>query len=175
MSGKPAPVSRGRAWAAGLLFWTMFLVGGGALAACLLVPAWLEYYATSLDAAAAHERNEQLKQLVEAQRLQIAHHQRDPQYNERFIREEFRIPTPGVQIVTVDAEPTAVIPPPTPDSPKPITPWTAPLEYIEPASRSPVLAIFVLDQSRPAVMALSGALLVCSLFLIPGPRSLPRA
>ncbi|RMF70776.1 MAG: hypothetical protein D6744_18950 [Planctomycetota bacterium] len=167
-----APHATGRqALFANLLFWGMLLVGGGALAACMLVPAWLDYQAARQAAWAAHARNDALARRITAQQLQIAHHQRDPQYNERFIRQEFRIPTPGVQVVTVEADPTGIVAP-ADDAERAHRPAEPvfPAKALATARRSPLLAVFVLDQTRPAVMALAGALLTGALCLISGPR-----
>jgi hypothetical protein len=147
------------------LFWLMLATGGGSLAACLLLPAWLElrHAEARLDEMTATVAEFEKK--VEATRLQIIHLKRDPEYNERFVRQEFNVRTPGVEVVDLSpliaVEPDAAASQPAPtDSSR----WTATLE--RQTQENPYLAVFLADGKRPAAMALSGLMLAGAVLLM---------
>lgn len=156
-----------------LLFWLMATVGGGCLAACLVLPAWLEYRVARLAYAAAEQRVAQLERRLTAVGKQIEHIQKDPAYNERLARREFGIQQPGVATIHLD------LPPREPSPPVPAEPGDL-LERLaarvdEAARRNPLVAAFVLDETRPAVMGLSGGLLLTALLLSCGSLRLRAA
>lgn len=140
----------------------MFIMGGVALAACLVLPPWLEARELKREQVEARRRIAELEERLTRASRQIEHLRNDPAYIERIGREEFGIETPGVDVV-----PVAV-------SEAPIDPTDAEAEpddkfsvALERATReNPVVSVFVLKESRPIVMGMSGALLAAALALL---------
>ena len=148
-----------------LMFWLMLLTGGGSLAACLLMPAWLDLRHAETRLAEMTATVAEFERKVEATRLQIVHLKRDPEYNERFVRQEFNVRTPGVEVVDlsplIQLEPDHAASQPAPtDSNR----WTATLE--RQTQDNPYLAIFRSQATRPIAMALSGLLLIGAVLLM---------
>lgn len=162
------PVGPRSSAAATLLFWLMALLGGASLAAALILPPWMEYRVTRTAYADSLRRVEELEARLTAVNKQIEHIQHDPAYNERLARKEFGIQEPGVETIRLN------VPPPEPASQPGGTPDSAvgnPVERLalvvdEAARRNPLVAAYVLDETRPTVMALSALLLVSAILLL---------
>ena len=144
-----------------LLFWFMVLAGGGSAGACLLLPALLDHYAVQVEYAG---RERELGELIRAnERLdaQIEHIQYDPAYNERLLRREFAVTTPGVRMIPVGDSSRVVD-----DSPPALT-WIERIQRAE--SSDPRVAVFALDATRPYVMAMGTVTMLVGIALL-GPR-----
>jgi hypothetical protein len=160
-----------------LLFWLMTLTGGGALAACLILPAWLEHQATLQLHAQAEDRIAELEARLQVLEKQIEHLRHDPAYVERLAREEFGLATPGVQTILLD-RPDALGSQPAPTMVEEETgsgdqedrPELSAVigEMLE---RYPGTSVFVLDQTRPIVMVMSAVLLLAAILLLHRGRS----
>ena len=165
-------MARGR-FATTLLFWFMFLAGGGALFACLFLPPWLELRALREAYAADRQHTHKLEQQLERVTKQIEHIQSDPAYLERLAQEEFGTETPGVQRIPVEiadnAAPTEANAAPTS---QPDESFEAALERA--TQRNPFVAIFVLDATRPIVMVMAGVILVAAFVLVCRDADRPR-
>ncbi|MEP0846533.1 MAG: hypothetical protein HRF50_06875 [Phycisphaerae bacterium] len=154
--------------AATLLFWLMALLGGASLAAALILPPWMEYRVTRNAYADALRRVEDLEARLTAVNKQIEHIQHDPAYNERLARKEFGIQEPGIETIRLS------VPPPEPASQpggEPAGVEGDPVERLaqvvdEAARRNPLVAAYVLDETRPTVLALSALLLVSAILLL---------
>ena len=161
---------------AALLFWLMTLTAGSALAACLILPAWLEHQA----ALQLHVRARQQVADLEARLLvlekQIEHLRHDPAYVERLARKEFGIRTPGVQTIVLDRTEGPASRPTTAPTTTPAAAYE--LESLPELStlmaqaleRYPATAVFVLDQTRPVVMVMSAIVLLAAILLLRNQR-----
>ena len=165
-------MARGR-FVTTLLFWFMFIAGGGALFACLFLPAWLELRALREAYTADRRHTLELERQLARVTKQIEHIQSDPAYLERLAQEEFGTETPGVQRVPVEiagseaaAEAAAASATAQPES------FEAALERA--TKRNPFLAIFVLDTTRPIVMVMAGVVLVSAFVLVCREADQPR-
>jgi hypothetical protein len=144
----------------------MLLVGGGALFACLYLPPWLELRVLRQVHAAAQQRIAGLEADLARVEKQIEHLRDDPAYLERLARQEFGTETPGVEMIWVEtSQPTA--------SQAASAPTAAPerdedfAATLERATRnSPFVSVFVLSETRPLVMIMSGALMAAALMLL---------
>lgn len=163
--------------AASVLFWLMTLLGGGSLAASLLLPAWLEYRASQRALRDVQQRIARTEYRIRCAQAQLRHLRDDPSYIARLARREFGTPVPGVRTVFVYDPPREPGPPPTapdagpaPESTPPDEAFARALERRVPSD--PWLAVFVLPPTRPWVMLFSAGLLVSAWILLPvGPRS----
>jgi hypothetical protein len=156
-----------------LLFWLMLTAGSLSMAACLILPVWLEYQATGRLVARAEQRNEALRLERDARELQIAHHEFDPEYNERFVRQEFNLRRADRVTIVLDPPPgqPADSPVAAPEDP-PRSQADELAEMIETAARrNPIVSLFALPQTRPVVMVLSGILLFGSVLLLRSPMA----
>src|SRR5580765_4801498 len=90
---------------AGLLFWTMALIGGAALAPCVILPAWIEYKAAVAERENVDRLEHELKDRHVRLEKQIDHQLNDPAYNERQWRIELGQLTPGVETIKLENEP----------------------------------------------------------------------
>ncbi|MCG3129011.1 MAG: hypothetical protein CHACPFDD_03907 [Phycisphaerae bacterium] len=88
---------------AGIIFWFTVVAAGGSIAACLLVPAWLDYRRALDEHASMKQRYADLQQQITAIEKQIEHLHNDPAYIERLARKEFGIEIPGVETIYIDA------------------------------------------------------------------------
>ncbi len=173
---------------AALLFWLMALTGIAALAACLILPPWLEHQAALQLHADARRHVAELEARLQVLEKQIAHLRNDPAYVERLAHEEFGITTPGVQTILLDRSASAASHPADPNRDRqraasdpnrarkkaarntpaddygaePPELSTLVAELLE---RQPLVSVFVLDQTRPIVMAMSAALLLAAVLL----------
>ncbi len=157
-----------------LLFWTLLLSGGGCLAAALILPPWLEFRVTRQACDDAAARVAELELRLTAIHRQIEHIERDPAYNERLARGEFGIQPQGVETIRIDLPPPATQLATTPpeDESDPIEKLGALVD--EAARRSPWVAAFVLKETRPIVLAMSGAAVLAAVLLFsmsPSPRT----
>lgn len=161
---------------AAVLFWVMFLAGGGALAACAILPVWLEHDSLRTLHAEAQRRVQELEQRLIAYDRQREHLEQDPAYIERLARKEFGIVTPGVETVQVEIAPVELHATTLPAS-RPSDPALEIAERVRLAARENALvSIFVLEQARPLVMLLSAGLLLIAFVAFNWPRSAgPRA
>lgn len=152
------------------LFWIMFLLGGGALAACLILPVWIEHASLRRLHAEMQRRVQDLEQRLLAYERQNEHLEKDPAYIERLARKEFGIVTPGVESVRVEIAPPDISLASQP-TPAPSDPADELADRVRVAARENALvSIFVLDQTRPLVMAFSGGLLLVALVSFNWPR-----
>lgn len=107
----PSQPPRTPLWA-WLMYWTMFIIGGGGVALGLLLPAWIDYR----DARTAYEtrlsRNATLAGDIERVHHQIARHGEDAAYAERIAQQEFNLHLPGVQrLILPIADADTLVPP----------------------------------------------------------------
>ncbi len=149
-----------------LLAWLLVGMGGAALAACLILPPWLEVRALRGEQQRAEAQIDALKRQVDELARQIEHLQSDPAYLERIGRTEFGFTPPGVELIPVEAVESAA------QTQSVAQPPLTLAERVEAATReNPLVAVFVLDQSRPFVMGLGAAAgLVGLALLVPRPR-----
>ena len=158
-----------------MLAWLLVWMGGAALAACLILPPWLELRALRVQHQQAQAEIRRLEGQVDRLARQIRHLQDDPAYVERIGRSEFGLTPPGVELIPVQpverpGEQAASRPS--------VTREETPLgDRIEDAARhNPLVAVFVLDQSRPFVMGMGAAAgLVGLLLLVRRPPAEPVA
>jgi len=150
-----------------LLFWLMFLAGGTALFACLFLPLRLEVRTLRRAHALAQQRIVELEEDLTRVAKQVEYLRDDPAYLERIGHREFGIEPPGVEIVWIE----------TPENPTTQPTSASALANnerreqlatgIEQATRtSPFVSVFVLDETRPIVMAMSGVVVVVALVLL---------
>jgi len=143
--------------------WLMLLIGGASLFACVLLPPWLELRALRQEHAAAQRHIADLEGRLARASRQIEHVQSDAAYIERLAREEFGVETPGVEIIPVETRQnttgeSAAPPGPPPDE------FATTVERA--AHTNPLVAVFVLNQTRPIVMAMSGVIVIVALVLL---------
>jgi hypothetical protein len=156
--------------AASLLAWFMLLAGGVSLFACVFLPPWLEVRALREEHAAARMRVDQLEVRLARATKQIEHMQNDPAYLERLAHKEFGIEPPGVEVIPVEIrESASASAPADPASEAPVEKLAVDLEQA--THTSPLVSVFVLDQTRPIVMAMSGVLVIIALVLLNRARS----
>lgn len=163
----------------GLLFWAMFLSGGGGLAACLLLPAYLEYRAALTEQEAVRQRAATLEYQRTARDAQIDHLKNDPSYAERLARRELGIETPGVRTIRISPPPASAG---EVDDASAATSAAATAERSENWRRSlddairryPFLSLFVLKDTRRIVMALSAGVVLAALVLLNRERPAAR-
>jgi hypothetical protein len=155
-----------------LLFWLMALIGGAALAACLVLPAWLEHQAALQLHWQAEEQVARLEARLRVVQKQIGHVRHDPAYVERLADGEFGLTTPGVQTIALDRQDSSASQPTAAD----MATHTLPLNDVgerdssrlvgDVLKRYPAASVFVLDETRPIVMAMSAVLLLAALLLL---------
>jgi cell division protein FtsB len=144
--------------------WLMLLIGGASLYACVFLPPWLELRALRQEHADAQTRIADLEKRLAAATRQIEHMQSDPAYIERLARKEFGTETPGVEIIPVETRQGTVD---EPAAAPPATPREELATTVERAAHTnPLVAVFVLDQTRPTVMAMSGVIVIIALVLL---------
>jgi len=157
------------------LFWSMLLVGGVSLAACLILPAWLEYEDARQRWFEAQARNERLRQQVENRTYQIEHLYHDREYLSRVAAEEFPVSVPGIRRIRLDlpgfdsqrAAESA------PRSSLDCSPAAdAPADRLRWVLRGHALAsVFVFEPARRIALMLSAMLLLAALLLGLPPRA----
>ena len=148
--------------------WLMLLIGGASLFACVILPPWLELRALRQEHADAQTNIADLENRLARATRQIEHMQNDPAYIDRLAREEFGVQTPGVEIIPVETRQNTVDEPAEP----PATPREELATTVEHAAHTnPLVAVFVLDQTRPIVMAMSGVIVIVALVLLIRHRS----
>ncbi len=146
------------------LSWLMLLIGGVSLFACVFLPPWLELRALRQVHAAARRQIADLEVRLARTTRQIEHMQSDPAYLERLARKEFGIETPGVEIIPVETRENTTDQSASSSS---STPRVELATVLERAMRTnPLVSVFVLEQTRPIVMAMSGVLLIVALVLL---------
>ncbi len=146
----------------------MFLAGGLSLFACLFLPALLEYRTTRRDHAAGQGEVARLEEQNRRADKQQEHLRNDPAYIERLNRQEFGIETPGVEIIPIETRASSTAPAP----PPPTTPAEEFAADLEQATHTnPFVSVFVLDQTRPIVMVMSGVVMLVALVLLNRARS----
>jgi hypothetical protein len=147
------------------LSWLMLLAGGVSLFACVYLPPWLELRALRQEHAAASAYVDRLEQRLARATKQIEHMQSDPAYLERLAHREFGIQPPGVEVIPVEARATTTSPAtPGPRAETPAAELAADLERA--TETSPLVSVFVLDQTRPVVMVMSGVLMIVAVVLL---------
>jgi hypothetical protein len=148
-----------------LLFWLMLFTGGAALFACLALPPWVELRGLREERDSARARIVELEEQLTRTGMQIEHLKNDPSYLERLAFTEFGIKPPNVEIIAIEARPaTAAQPGPSPETksnPPGGDDLAAALERA--THTNPLVAVFVLEPSRPIVMAMSGVIMAIAL------------
>lgn len=151
------------------LAWLMLLIGGASLFACVILPPWLELRALRQEHDAAQRHIADLEERLARVTKQIEHVQSDAAYIERLARKEFGVEMPGVEIIPVETRQNTTD---EPASAPPATPRDQSATTVEHnAHTNPLFAVFVLDQTRPIVMAMSGVIVIVALVLLIGRRS----
>ncbi len=159
------------------LFWSIFLIGGATLAACLILPALLEYRKARQQYALALERDAALQQRIQALENQIEHLARDETYLSRIARKEFGLEPSDVEVLMIDNPDRKPDPN---DAPPAVVLSTTRLDVIaerveRAARRNPLVSVLLLDTTRPIVMALAGLAVICALFLLSPSRAAAKA
>lgn len=145
----------------------MLVVGGVSLFACLFLPALLEYRAARREHAAKSQQVAYLEEENRRADKQKEHLERDAAYIERLHREEFGTGTPGVEIIPVETRASGSEQPDSALSPTDATSSEDVATAVEHAAHeNPLMAVFVLEQTRPIVMAMSGVVIVVALVLL---------
>lgn len=153
------------------LFWLMFLGGGAALAACLLLPPWFEYQAVRRQEAEMIAQVAAMERRLAALDRQIDHLRHDDAFVNRVARREFGLPTPRREVL--DVEPpagTATQMAPVFEDDAPPRPREDPLAELnglveESVQRYPLLWLLTGGKSRIVIMV-TGALLVLTALLL---------
>jgi hypothetical protein len=115
--------------------------------------------------AAARTRVVQLEQSLTRATRQIEHMRNDPAYLERLAHKEFGIDPPGVEVIPVEIRESTNASAPADLAPDaPVEKLAADLERA--THTNPLVSVFVLDQTRPIVSAMSGVLIVVALVLL---------
>ncbi len=163
------------------LFWTLMIMALAGLAPCLILPAWMDYQESLRLRAVRLNNSERLSAEVAAQQKQIRHLHNDEAYRERILHEEVGLDPPGIETILVDRRRRA-------DEHAGSTPPS--LRRFAPSDddRFPMLTtiatsalqrypnwthVFILDETRPLVMGMSGVLLVSAILLL-GRRQRPE-
>lgn len=158
------------------LFWTLTALALGGLAPCLILPAWTDYQQALRLQAVRRNSAERLTAEVAGQQKQIAHLQNDVAYRERVLYEEVGIDPPGIETILVDRRTrprennNAAVGRLRRSAPIDDDIFPALTAVAESAmDRYPNWThVFVLDQTRPLVMGMSGALLISTILLLGG-------
>ncbi|MBU0640168.1 MAG: septum formation initiator family protein [Planctomycetes bacterium] len=165
-----------RNYAAGLLFWLMAASGGAALAACLILPPWLEYQALRAERAERERQVAQLEAHILTLQKQQEHLKFDPAYVERLAQQEFGIEPAGAETIMLDPPPGDGSPVATgaggqvPQVDDEVLPEMSIL--IERGLlRYPFARVFVDDRTRPLVMALGAVVLLAAIVLVRRPTA----
>ncbi len=146
------------------LLWLMLLAGGLSLFACIFLPPWLETRQLRQEHEQTEQRVVELERQLTRLTKQIEHMKNDPAYLERLARLEFGTQTPGVEVVPVEIRPGPAILPDETGASVEETPAKELAEELEQATRTePIVSVFVLDQTRPIVMVMSGVLIIVAL------------
>lgn len=156
------------------LFWTLTALALGGLAPCLILPAWTDYQQALRLQAVRRNSAERLAAEVAAQQKQIAHLQNDVAYRERVLYEEVGIDPPGIETILVDRRTR-----PRENNNAAARRRSAPIDddifptlttvAVSAMERYPNWThVFILDQTRPLVMGMSGALLISTILLLGG-------
>lgn len=147
------------------LFWFMFLVGGTALLACVYLPLWLENRELRRVMDAYQSRLTEQEDRLLGLEKQIEALQNDPAYFLRQVRKEFGLATPGPRGMNVEPADISVDGETATSQPSPEAEKVA--IAVESAARTnPLVSVFVLPETRPYVMAMSGVLVVVALALL---------
>lgn len=180
----PARASRG---VEALLFWTMLTIGGGLLAAALLVEPLLAYDAQRLRTAQAVAATQQVQADIEQCELQITYLEHDPDYVARLAQTELNqaprdavainlVPEtdtgPGKTSVSTELMPLADASPnvPEPHVLKQLAAWIVPL-----GRDSALVSVLVLPHTRPVVLGLAWLLVGAALMMmLSRPRGFAR-
>jgi hypothetical protein len=85
-----------------LFFWVSFLGGGSGMAACLILPAWVDYQHAEQELVELLDHEGRLQTRSRELQQQIDHLQHDDAYLARVARREFGIRTPGVQTIRIE-------------------------------------------------------------------------
>ena len=147
-----------------MLSWLMLVAGGASLSACLLLPPWREARELRQERAAAERRIAELERQLTAVTKQIEHLRDDPSYLERLSRKEFGEQPPGIDFTPVEVQP---LPPDDAPDAAEAAPQEDAADALEQATqRSPIVSVFVLDETRPIVMVMSALLMLVALALL---------
>lgn len=169
-----------RNWIESALFWATFTTGGGTLIAMLLLPSWIEYAQLQQLHADAQRELAEVRGALQTVDKQIEHLQTDPAYIARLARREFGVMPPGAQAITLaHAAPVSAT------SPGELDPRAAHPAAVRAlrdnanlsaalaraARANPLVSVFVLPETRPALMLLAWMLLLsAAVIALPSPR-----
>ncbi len=163
------------------LFWTLIIMALAGLAPCLIFPAWMDYQKALRLRAVRLNSSQRLAAEVAAQQKQITHLHIDEAYRERILHEEVGLDPPGIETILVDRRRRPN---------EPAGPTRPSLRRFAPSDddRFPALTtiatsalkrypnwthVFILDETRPLVLGMSGVLLVSAILLL-GKRQRPE-
>ncbi len=165
----------------GALYWTLMSMALAGLGPCLILPAWIDYQEALRLRAVRLNGSQRLAAEVAAQQKQITHLHNDEAYRERVLHEEVGIDPPGIETILVDRlrgtdEHVGSAPPslrrftPSDDDRFPILTAvaTSALEHYPNWTH-----VFILAETRPLVMGMSGVLLLSAILLL-GRRQRPE-
>lgn len=146
-----------------LLAGLMVAAGGAAFFLSAYLPPLLELRALRVEYENTRARVAELEERLLRVSKQMEHMRDDPAYWERLMRKEFGTTTPGVQGLPVDVRPNPV----ESVAAGPVQPERVfDLDLEEVVWNHPFLAVFVLDETRPLVMAISGVVVLTSIFIM---------
>ena len=141
----------------------MVVAGGAALFVSTYLPPVLELRALRAEYEATQKHVAELEERLLRVTKQIEHTRDDPAYWERLMYKEFGTATPGVKGVPVDVRPSPIEAEPG-GATEPSGAAVGELE--ETVWSHPVLAVFVLDETRPLVMTISSIVVLTSIFIM---------
>lgn len=150
------------------LFWLMILLGGAALAPCLILPALLEYEEQRDETLAAQRRNDDLRYRLKVVEKQLAAIEHDTAYRERLARLEFGANPPGVTPIVItpsQSEAPGPSDPPPSESPTP-PPAEPPGLARDLLHEYPLAHMFVAPHTRPLIIALGGTMVAAAVILL---------
>lgn len=133
------------------VFWLLLLAGMAVLGACMVVPAWMNTQALANQSIVLSERLAEYRARALADQEAIEAAQHSVAYNERLLIEELNYQRPGEQILLAHYQEDFAKPATTPQA-NPGPPW---------------LQAFIQQDTRIALLVLSGALVLFAFIYYP--------